>query len=69
MFADDVRAEFDISDDYELLLGISFGYPDWDAMQNKHHLGRVPVEESATLYWYFCRMGLHQHAFYLASTY
>lgn len=30
---------------------ISFGHPDWDAMQNKHHLGRVPVEESATLHW------------------
>ncbi|QLB18202.1 nitroreductase family protein [Mannheimia granulomatis] len=51
MFADDVRAELGISDDYKLLHGISFDYPDWDAMQNKHHLGRVPVKESATLYW------------------
>lgn len=51
MFAKDVREELGISDDYKLLHGISFGYPDWDAMQNKHHLGRVPVEESAVLHW------------------
>lgn len=51
MFADDVRAELGISDEYKLLHGISFGHPDWDAMQNKHHLGRVAVEESATLHW------------------
>ncbi|MEG9476085.1 nitroreductase [Mannheimia indoligenes] len=51
MFADDVREELGISSDYKLLHAISFGYPDWDAMQNKHHLGRVPVEESAKLHW------------------
>lgn len=51
MFADDVREELGISSDYKLLHAISFGYPDWDAMQNKHHLGRVPVEESAVLHW------------------
>lgn len=51
MFAKDVREELGISDNYKLLHGISFGYPDWDAMQNKHHLGRVPVEESAVLHW------------------
>lgn len=51
MFANDVREELGISDDYKLLHGIAFGHPDWDAMQNKHHLGRVPVAESATLHW------------------
>lgn len=51
MFADDVREELGISSDYKLLHAISFGYPDWDAMQNKHRVGRVPVEENATLHW------------------
>lgn len=51
MFAKDVREELGIPDDYKLLHAISFGHPDWDAMQNKHHLGRVPVEESAKLHW------------------
>lgn len=51
MFAKDVREELGIPDNYTLLHAISFGHPDWDAMQNKHHLGRVPVEESATLHW------------------
>ncbi|ULJ59696.1 nitroreductase [Wielerella bovis] len=51
MFADDVRAELGIPSDYKLLHAISFGYPDWEAMQNKHHVGRVPVEECATLHW------------------
>lgn len=51
MFADDIREELGISSDYKLLHGIAFGHPDWDTMQNKHHLGRVPVEESAVLHW------------------
>ncbi|QLB18781.1 nitroreductase [Mannheimia granulomatis] len=51
MFADDVREELGIPENYKLLHAISFGHPDWEAMQNKHHLGRVPVEESATLHW------------------
>ncbi|MDW1122105.1 nitroreductase family protein [Mannheimia haemolytica] len=51
MFAKDVREELGIPEHYKLLHAISFGHPDWDAMQNKHHLGRVPVEESATLHW------------------
>lgn len=51
LFADDVREELGISSDYKLLHVISFGHPDWDAMQNQKHLGRIPVDESATLHW------------------
>ena len=51
LFADDIRRELGISDDYKLLHGISFGHPDWDAQENKKHLGRVPVSESAALHW------------------
>lgn len=48
LFADDIRRELNVSDDYKLLHGIAFGR---DAMQNKTHLGRVPVAESAVLHW------------------
>lgn len=51
LFADEVREELGISSDYKLLHVISFGHPDWDAMQNQKHLGRIPVDESATLHW------------------
>ena len=51
MFADDIRKELGVPENYKLLHGIAFGHPDWDAMQNKKHLGRVPVEESAVLHW------------------
>ncbi|RPD89801.1 nitroreductase [Neisseria weixii] len=51
LFADDIRRELGVSGDYKLLHGIAFGHPDWDARQNKTHLGRVPVEESAVLHW------------------
>ena len=27
------------------------GHPDWEAMQNKEHLGRVSIDECATLHW------------------
>lgn len=51
LFADDVRKALGISEEFKLLHAISFGHPDWHAMQNKHHLGRVPVSESAVLHW------------------
>ncbi|QIW15720.1 nitroreductase [Pasteurellaceae bacterium RH1A] len=51
MFADDIRRELGVPENYKLLHGIAFGHPDWDAQQNKKHLGRVPVEESAVLHW------------------
>lgn len=51
MFADDVRRELGIADDYKLLHGIAFGYPDWDAQPNKKHLARVPVDETSRLFW------------------
>lgn len=51
LFADDIRRELGVPDDYKLLHGIAFGHPDWDAQQNKTHLGRVPVSESAVLHW------------------
>lgn len=49
-FADDIRKELGVSDDYKLLHAISFGHPDWNAMQNKQHLGRVSIEESAVFH-------------------
>ena len=52
LFADDIRVEFGINkDEFKLLHAISFGRPDWNAPQNKIHLGRVPVEESVVLHW------------------
>lgn len=51
LFADDIRRELNVPSDYKLLHGIAFGHPDWEAMQNKTHLGRVPVAESAVLHW------------------
>ena len=51
LFADDIREILGVSKDYKLLHGIAFGYPDWDAMQNKVHLGRVSIEECAVLHW------------------
>ncbi|WP_199720987.1 nitroreductase [Neisseria chenwenguii] len=51
LFADDIRCELGVSDEFKLLHGISFGHPDWDAMPNQKHLGRVPVNESAVLHW------------------
>lgn len=51
MFADVVREELGISPNLKLLHGIAFGYPDPNSPQNQFRAGRVPVEESATLYW------------------
>lgn len=51
MFADVVREELGVSADFKLLHGIAFGHPDPTSPQNQFRVGRVPVEESATLYW------------------
>ncbi|TDQ57443.1 nitroreductase [Mesocricetibacter intestinalis] len=51
LFADDIRKELAVSDDYKLLHVISFGHPDWQAMQNQKHLGRVPLSESVSMHW------------------
>lgn len=51
LFADDLREIFGLPKGYKLLHGISFGHPDWEAMQNKEHLGRVSIDECATLHW------------------
>lgn len=51
LFADDIRRELGVGDEFKLLHGISFGRPDWDAQENAKHLGRVPVSESAVLHW------------------
>ncbi|MDO5639162.1 MAG: nitroreductase family protein [Neisseria sp.] len=45
MFGGDIRKFLGVSDDYKMLWAVSFGVPDWDAVPNKQHLGRVPVEE------------------------
>lgn len=50
LFADDVRRELGISSEFKLLHAISLGRPDWDAMQNKKHLGRVSLDESVVMH-------------------
>ncbi|MDH2997012.1 nitroreductase [Pasteurellaceae bacterium LFhippo2] len=50
MFAKQVKEILGVPDDMQLLYGISFGYPDWDAQPNKEHLGRIPVSESVTIH-------------------
>lgn len=50
MFAKQVKEILGVSDDLQLLYGISFGYPDWNAQPNKEHLGRVDVSQSVTIH-------------------
>lgn len=50
MFAKQVKEILGVSDDLQLLYGISFGYPDWNADTNKEHLGRIDVSESVTIH-------------------
>ena len=51
LYADDIRKELGVADNYKLLLCIAFRHPDWIAMLNKKHLGRIPIKESAVLHW------------------
>ena len=50
MFAKQVKEILGVSDDLQLLYGISFGHPDWDAQPNKEHLGRIDISESVTFH-------------------
>jgi len=44
IWEDAVRAEFEISDEYQILCGIAIGYPS-DAKDNSFRAHRIPVEE------------------------
>jgi nitroreductase len=50
MYADVVRSGLDISDDYKLLFGISFGTADPDAPVNRIRMHRLPVEQSVVMH-------------------
>nr|WP_174507217.1 nitroreductase [Acinetobacter sp. Marseille-Q1620] len=50
LFAGEIKKILNISDDYIMLYGLSFGHPDWDAKPNKDHLKRVAVEEIVTFH-------------------
>ncbi len=50
MFAKQVKEILGVPDDLQLLYGISFGVPDWDAQPNKEHLGRIDISESVTIH-------------------
>ena len=45
-FPDMVREAFDVSDDINILLGISFGYEDPAVAANKTRVGRAPLEQT-----------------------
>lgn len=50
MYADVVRGALDISDEYKLLFGISFGTADPDAPVNRIRMHRLPVEQSVVMH-------------------
>lgn len=50
MNADAVRQVLGVSDDMNLLFGISFGYPDKEARANSFRTGRDPIESYVTFY-------------------
>lgn len=50
MYADVVRQALDVSDDYKLLFGISFGTADPDAAVNRIRMHRLPVEQSVVMH-------------------
>jgi nitroreductase len=50
MYADVVRQALDVSEDYKLLFGISFGTADPIAPVNRIRMHRVPVEQSVVMH-------------------
>jgi len=49
-FGDVVRAALGIGEDFRLLFGISFGYPDQDAPEAGYRMDRAPIEEAVTFH-------------------
>jgi nitroreductase len=49
-FADTTRKVLNVSGEYKLLFGISFGYPDPDAPGNSIKLGRDPIASNVTFH-------------------
>lgn len=50
LFAGTIREFLDIPDEYKMLFGISFGFPDPNASANRIKMDRVPVTESVTFH-------------------
>jgi nitroreductase len=50
-FAGTIREVLGISDEYKLLFGISFGYPDEAALANRIEMGRDPVTDSVAFHF------------------
>ena len=61
MYADVVRSALDISDDYKLLFGISFGTADPDAPVNRIRMHRLPVEQSVVMHGFADAAGAPTH--------
>jgi nitroreductase len=49
-YADTIRRELGVESDLKLLYGVSFGYPDEDAVANRSRMPRAPVAESVTFH-------------------
>jgi len=49
-YADTVRSTLGIGEEFRLLFGISFGYPDEGAIANTHRIGRDPVPGCVTFH-------------------
>jgi nitroreductase len=48
LFADTIRETLGVSSDLKLLFGISFGYPNRDALANRTRIGRDPISINMT---------------------
>lgn len=49
-FAEPVRAQLGIDESQKLLLGISLGYPDWDASVNQCRTNRAPLSQTVSIH-------------------
>lgn len=50
LFADVIRKELGVSENYKMMFGISFGYEDKSAAANNFKLGRDPVDMNVTFH-------------------
>lgn len=50
LYAETVREVLGVADEFKLLFGISFGYPDEEAPGNRRRVGRAPVSACVTLH-------------------
>lgn len=49
-YAETIRKHLNISSDYKMLFGISFGYEDLDAKENSFKMGRSPIAENVVFH-------------------